>query len=188
LQAEGEPGPGNNLSVIQRLAGSVAEEVAASFPSQDSAGALVALAPRDYGWTLEIEVGEAFRRHGYRVVQAAESARVAVDLGIADAGVSYSNPRRDGLFGTKVVDRSIRLTIRGKVVDLRSESILLMKDVSRDTTDVVPLDEIERLQTQGIPMTRGEPPPEGFFDSWLEPLILIGAIAVGVYLLFTMRS
>jgi hypothetical protein len=37
-------------------------------------------------------------------------------------------------------------------------------------------------------VTKGYLPPEGFFSTWAEPLVIIGAIAVAVYLLFTVRS
>jgi hypothetical protein len=184
----GDQPAAQNLAVIQRMARSVAEEIARSFPAADSAGVVLTIVPRDYGWTIEFEVARAFDRRNYHVVASSESARVAVELGIADAGVKYQNPRRDGLFGSRVVDRTVRLTITSKVIDLERKSVLLLEQTRRETTDVVQNDLIDRLQTPGIPMTQGDLPPEGFFDGWLEPIILIGAIAVGVYLLFTMRS
>jgi hypothetical protein len=39
-----------------------------------------------------------------------------------------------------------------------------------------------------VSVTQGTLPGEGFFSSLVEPLVMIGAIAVAVYLLFTVRS
>jgi hypothetical protein len=188
LLADGGRPAAKNLSVIQLLAERAAEEVVLSFPPRDTGFVLLMIAPRDYGWTLELEMARVFDRQNYRVVSAAESAQVVVDLGIDDAGVVYRNPRRDGFFGSRIVDRTVRLKLLAKVTDSERKSVLLMKEISRQDSDVVQLDEVDQLQTPGIPMTRGESPPQGVFDTWLEPLILLGAIAVGIYLLFTMRS
>jgi hypothetical protein len=188
LLADGGRPAAKNLAVIQLLAERAAEEVALSFPPRDTGFVLLTIAPRDYGWTLELEIERVFDRQNYRVVSAAESAQVVVDLGIDDAGVVYRNPRRDGFFGSRILDRTVRLKLVAKVTDAERKSVLLMKEISRQDSDVVQLDEVDQLQTPGIPMTRGEPPPQGVFDTWLEPLILLGAIAVGIYLLFTMRS
>jgi hypothetical protein len=187
LADDGQPAA-KNLSIIQSLAEKAAEEVGLSFPPRDTGFVLLRIAPHEYGWTLELGITRVFDRQNYRVVSAAESAQVVVDIGIDDAGVVYRNPRRDGFLGSRIVDRTVRLTLLAKVTDAERESVLLLREISRQDTDVVRLDEIDQLQTPGIPMTRGEPPPQGVFDTWLEPLVLLGAIAVGIYLLFTMRS
>jgi hypothetical protein len=55
-------------------------------------------------------------------------------------------------------------------------------------SDVVEVSLIESLENPSVPQTHGVFPPEGFFAGWAEPLVLLGAVAVAVYLLFTVRS
>jgi len=44
------------------------------------------------------------------------------------------------------------------------------------------------LETPGIPATRGALPSPGVFSSLVEPVVLVGSIAVAIVLLFSVRS
>ena len=98
------------------------------------------------------------------------------------------NPRRPGLFSARIVDRTVTLALWGKIVDRANGRLLIGETWREERTDTVCVEDLEHLETPGVPATRGVLPPEGLFSSFLEPLILLGAVGVAVYLLFTSRS
>ncbi len=184
--SQGESIPPSNLSVLRTEATMIADSVRQALPGLDRTGVRLEFFPRDQAWALELDFRRAL---ALQVVSDGEAGHpVGLEVGILDAGVQYANPRRDGFFGTRVVDRTVRLTLRAKAVDGETGDVLFGRDISSAMSDVVELDALESLETPGLPMTRGTVPPAGFTSGLLEPVILIGAIAVAVFLLFTTRS
>jgi hypothetical protein len=55
-------------------------------------------------------------------------------------------------------------------------------------SDTIALSQVERIEHASLPVTRGRVPPEDFFSGIAEPLIIVGAVAVAIFLLFTVRS
>ena len=60
--------------------------------------------------------------------------------------------------------------------------------MQRIVKDTVEFSEISQLENSGIAATHGTLPGEGFFSTLIEPIVTIGALAVGVYLLFHVRT
>jgi hypothetical protein len=44
------------------------------------------------------------------------------------------------------------------------------------------------IETEGIPPPRATPPSENGMDRFVEPFVIIGATAVAIFLLFSVRS
>jgi hypothetical protein len=189
-EGRGEPGDPSptNLTVFQRLAASMVDTLAPALARAEGGSIRLRVLPEETAWALELDIAQALRRMTDRTVEAGGLPTLTVDAGIVRGFVEYSAPRRDGLFGSKVADRSVLLTLRLKAWVPATGASLFAGEVTRVAHDTVGVAELERLETPGLEMTRGIPPPEGLFSSLLEPIILIGAIAVGVYLLFTVRS
>jgi hypothetical protein len=55
-------------------------------------------------------------------------------------------------------------------------------------SDTIGLSQIEGVEHAALPVTRGTIPQEDFFSGIAEPLIIVGAVAVAIFLLFTVRS
>ena len=55
-------------------------------------------------------------------------------------------------------------------------------------TDTIALDKIDDLENKAYNFTRSEKPEEPFLSGLTEPLIAVSAIAVSIYLLFSVRS
>lgn len=174
-----------NLELIQNLSAQVGDTLATLAAEGDSVR--VAIYPSESAWFVEGSVLEAIRKSG-RIPTASTSAPYDIQLGLEKVEVRYDDGRRSGLFGSRIVDRSVGVRYAVKVVDRRSGMILLTGTVSRDSHDVVESSEIEELENPRIPATQGKLPAEGFFSSLVEPLVTMGAIAVAVYLLFQVRS
>jgi hypothetical protein len=175
------------IGVSQVLADTIARRAFAQLPPSDSSSVAVTLLPAGEAWFLEEAVLKAARASGY-VPEYSAATRYAAEFGITDLHVELVNPRRPGLFSGRLVDRTVALTLWGKIVDRTTGQLVIGETWHEQRTDTVLVDELERLETPGVPGTRGVLPPEGLFSSFLEPLILLGAVGVAVYLLFTSRS
>ena len=57
-----------------------------------------------------------------------------------------------------------------------------------ETPEEVLETEIRELENPNLPVTQGTLPTGGFFSSFAEPLIVLGAVAVAMLLLFSVRS
>ena len=188
VSGRGDEGTPTNLTVYQRLAAAMTDTLGLPLSSVAAGAIGLHVYPAESAWALELDIVQALQRVTGRPRDAAGNAAVAVDAGIVQGVVEYSGTRRDGLFGAKIADRVILLTLRWKAWDPASGTIHFEGELTRTARDTVGVAEIETLETPGLALTRGAMPPEGLFSSVLEPLILIGALAVGVFLLFTVRS
>lgn len=183
---ENEEPPVSNLDLIRALALRVGEEVGAAIHGTDSLSVGVTVFPRESAWYVESAVLQGLEGYPLKVTSGgADSLRA--EFGIGGMGVVYTDIRRDGLFGTKLVDRKIDLLLSVKVVDVRSGVILLAREYARDTSDTIRLDQVAEVESPLLPVTRGKVPAEGLFADAVEPAVMLGAIAVAVYLLFSVR-
>ncbi len=178
--------PPTNLSLFRLLAGNVAASAFDSVGRDDTATVQLTVFPRENGWLIEDAMSTALRRKDVRLTAA--DAPVTAEFGILRLQVAYDNIRSDGIFGTKVVDRIVLVGMRARIVDHRSSSVLLSRDIGLERHDTVAVANIDHLENPTIPVTHGALPPEGWFTNALEPLILLGTIALAVVLLFTVRS
>jgi hypothetical protein len=78
--------------------------------------------------------------------------------------------------------------MQAKLVDKQTGILMVNKEFREVMVDTVRMAEIPTLEDPNVPQTQGTRPSEGFFSSLAEPLIMLGAVAVAVYLLFTVRS
>jgi len=177
-----------NLRIFQSLAAQIGELAVLTLSLANGRSVAVVVTPRENAWAIEHELNRAFRGKGFNLMGSPGDSAVAAEFGVADARVAYANPRRDGFLGQRVVDRTVKLTLRGKIVDRLTGSLLSMREWSEERADVIGISQIESLETPGLLMTKGAVPPEGFFSGLVEPLVLLGAIAVAVVLLFSIRS
>ncbi|MEK9137672.1 MAG: hypothetical protein AAB393_11165, partial [Bacteroidota bacterium] len=177
--------PASNLVLIQRLCKEVTDTAAEFVTSGDSVR--VTVFPRESAWYVEGTLLEAISERRRWPTQSL-TAPFEMELGVLRVEITYANIRRRSLFSAKVLDRTVSTEVAAKVVDRRSGSILMSSTIMKTLSDVVEVSEIEKLESQSIPMTRGALPKEGFFSSILEPLVAIGAVAVAIYLLFHVRS
>ena len=145
------------------------------------------IAPADVAWFLQDAVERPFRAKKC-VIAGNDSARFGVEFGATGMNVQYSNVRREGMFGPRVLDREVVLQARLRLVDRLSGTVIVTGERKAGFSDTIPLSRVESLEQQAIPSTRGTIPAEDFFSGLVEPLVIVGAIAVAVFLLFTVRS
>ena len=179
--------PVTNIRAYQLLSARIGDSLNARIAEKDSARVLLSVKPEGSAWLVEGGIAHAFQKQG-RTVVVTMPADYQADLGVLDMRVVYGNARSEGLFTGKVVDREVVLNMSAKIVDQRSGVVTLSKEFQERMVDTVKVSEIPMLEDPNVPITQGTPPGEGFFSSFAEPLIMLGAVAVAVYLLFTVRS
>ncbi len=105
----------------------------------------------------------------------------AFSYSVSDARVRYARAGRGKL--QRTVDLELRYTLTG------ADGLVLNDAPCRKQwVDVVPLREAERLATAAYPETQAALPDAGWRRRYLEPSLLLGATALSVYLLFSLRS
>ena len=175
-----------NLELFRMMAGEIAGTSFMVAPPVDTLRVQLNVIPRESGWVIEDRMAQVLRQRGARIVTA--GGMINAEFGVLRMQVIYENIRRDGIFGPKVVDRDVVVTLHARMVDIPGGSVLISEDVRRDHRDTVLVAEIDRLESPTLPATHGVLPAEGLLQNLAEPLILLGAVGVAVVLLFTVRS
>lgn len=187
VHAQPEGGePASTVSVYQSLAADAIVRLCSQLQLRDSLRVLVAVEPSGTYWFIEQAVSRTLRDRS--VIPVPAGGDVRIECGVKDAHVQYTNVRRDGLLGARVVDRTTSLTLWLRVSEQQPARYLHDQDWQMQRTDTLSVDDVSRVEHPGVAATHAVLPSEGFFSSWLEPLIVVGAIGVAIFMLFTTRS
>ena len=175
----------SNLDVIQKLGLQIGDSLAESLRGIDSVQVFVR--PIESAWYFEGTMLKALSAHG-KVPNQSPSSGGELDVGLLVAKVEYSDVGRHGIFAERMFGRTVSVECSGKVVDRRSGAILLNRNLAGSASDTIDASVIEKLENPGIPATHGVVPGEGFFSTIFEPIVMMGAVGVAVFLLFRVRS
>lgn len=175
------------LRIMQDMMTSVADSLFAPVPPSPGLTVQTTILPPATYWYLEQPALDALRRRNL-VPSQSPDADYAAQFGVTRSGVVYDNLRRTWFLGSQIVDRSVQLTVWIKIVERKTGTVLLAQESHRSFTDTVDVADVESLETPGIPATRGALPSPGLFSSIVEPVVLVGSIAVAIILLFSVRS
>jgi hypothetical protein len=164
-----------------------ADSLFSSLPASSPKTVRTSLLPDGTYWYLEQPAFDALRQRQLIPSQSPDADYLA-ELGVTQSGVLYQNARRTWFLGSQQVDRRVHLTVRAKVVERTSGVVLAARETTLSSTDTVYVSDVDALETPGIPATRGALPSPGVFSSLVEPVVLVGSIAVAIVLLFSVRS
>jgi len=101
--------------------------------------------------------------------------------------VRYGDAFRESFLGTRKTERTISTTISANVRNAQNE-VLFAGAISKAYKDTVNVSQVPELESPSIFFTHGELRGTEFLEEVLEPIIIVGASAVVVYLFFTVRS
>lgn len=107
-----------------------------------------------------------------------------INIVLEEARVQYGELDRDGWFGDYYVPRT--LFIKGNYLNTATDKGLEQFFIT--AIDTVKVEELESLENNSFPFTKGEIPAEPFFSSVWEPVIAIGVAAAAILLFFSVRS
>lgn len=110
-----ETAPETNLHVFRSIAKQLAEQWSrATFTSADSVR--LTIEPSDMAWYIENAFVEGLTAGRIRRTND-NNAPVTLQLGMSEAKVEYANIKREGLFGAKVLERTVRLTLDARTTN-----------------------------------------------------------------------
>ncbi len=179
--------PATNLDVMRSLARMIADRTLKEAGVKDTPKIQITVLPKESAWYIESGIIDAMRTANLSLSDDG-TAPFLIEFGLSDARVQYSNIRKDGFFGAKLVDRKVNLRLTSKVVNRQTGILAFSSDLEESITDTIELSEVSKVENPAIAITKGTLPGEGFFSNFAEPLILIGSIAIAVILLFNVRS
>jgi hypothetical protein len=143
---------------------------------------------------LELNLGESYSifenkiiaglySSGKFIAEKNKNARY-INYIINDAKVEYGEIFRDGFFGDYYIPRKIFL--KGNY--LVKTNSAFFKEFNYSFNDTIKYDEINNVENDSYPFTKGDIPSEPFFSGLFEPVVAIGTAALAVILFFTIRS
>jgi hypothetical protein len=179
-----------NLEVFQTELASLATELLQKSGVGLERNLAVSVRSPDTSWVARNTIVEALKKQSYSVYLSSpdsESRGAAIDIGIVETKVRYGNTFRESFLGKRKTERTISIIVSANVRSAQHE-VLFAGAVSRAYKDTVNVSDVPELENASIHFTHGEPPGAGFFEEVLEPIIIVGASAVVVYLFFTVRS
>lgn len=179
-----------NLEVFQTEFASVATELLQKSGVGLERNLVLNVRSPDTCWLARNTIAEVLKKMNYSVYFSApggEAGGASIDIGIVETKVQYGKTFREGFLGKRKTERTISTIVSASVRSAQNE-ILFAGDVSRASKDTVNVSDVSDLENPSLSFTHGDPPDAGFLDEVLEPIIIVGASAVVVYLFFTVRS
>lgn len=174
-----------NLDVLYTLSDSLVSRICRDLPDGTKEISLSLTLGQVYSvFSNRIKQGFIANRNKLNANLMSDLIVPEINIVIDNAGVKYLDIERDGWFGEYLSPRT--LYISGNY--LNSLSGKGLEDFYIAVTDTVRVDEINLLENDSFPFTKGELPPEPFLSSLIEPVIAIGVAAVSIILFFTLRS
>jgi hypothetical protein len=176
-----------NLEVMRTLAGRIGERVGEFLTLHQTDTLTVEVKPRETAWYVESSLVAGLGK-GKEGLITTTSREATAEFGIGELQVEYTDRRREGILGEEVVNRHIRVTISARVRHRTLGEILPIRDLTESVTDTVKLSAVRFIENPNLPVTRSPVPEGGLFPSLVEPIVVLSAVGVAVFLLFHVRS
>jgi len=184
-QEEGR-GTLSNLSLLDALVNESAVTIIPEFQRLKFSQFGIQLAPTDLAPFFRNSLIHTFTTNGFRVVSV-DSAPV-LQITIRNGGVHFPSSWKSGILGSRLAQRVASVEVSFFLDPLQEGTLVFARNVSKEFSDTVAVDAVDDLRHPSLALEQGDLPSEGIFSGVLEPLVLLGALAVGVFLLFTVRS
>lgn len=174
-----------NLGVFYSLTDSLVDQINSEIPSTEKKIFLTLNLGRSYS-IFSNSIRDRFIKSGKEILEQVtdESHITKINIVIEGAGVEYGEMFRDGWFGTHYIQRYS--AIYGNYFHSFSKSG--KKEFEIKNVDTVKVDDLNFLENESFPFTKGTIPSEPFLSGFAEPLIAIGTAAAVIVIFFTVRS
>jgi hypothetical protein len=183
--------PPTNVEQLQKIIQAAVERVVLSSGMEPGMRIHVKSMDDEHSWLVDQSIQNVLTAHGIKVVmgRTADSSTAGgiFTLFPTALGVRYSPSFRDGLFGKSFTPRIVEGKFSTSVV-WNDGTTRAAQTFTEAITDTVMVSDLASIEHPTYRAARGEQPASGVFDSLIEPFVIIGTLAVAVYLLFTVRS
>ena len=116
-----------------------------------------------------------------------EAGRAGLTLQVNGVGVEYGERFNSGLFERALTTRALTLRL-GAMASDSTGTIRWVGVIEKKFSDTVAVNDIDRLEQTTGHFARGALPERFLWERLLEPVIVIGASGIAIYLFFTIRS
>lgn len=174
-----------NLQVLYSLNDSLVNQIVENIPQKNDKIILTLNLGESYS-IFSNHIKNDFIKNGKEIftIPQEELKLPEINIVLEEAGVQYGEVDRDGWFGDYYVPRT--LLIKGHYLNTASNNGLQQYFIT--AIDTVKVEELESLENNSFPFTKGNIPAEPFLSSVWEPIIAIGVAAAAILLLFSVRS
>jgi hypothetical protein len=174
-----------NLQVLYSLNDSLVNQIVEDIPQKNDKIILTLNLGDSYS-IFSNHIKNDFIKNGKEIftIPPGELNLPEINIVLEEAGVQYGELDRDGWFGDYYVPRT--LLINGHYLNTASNNGLQQFFIT--AIDTVKVEELESLENNSFPFTKGNIPAEPFLSSVWEPIIAIGVAAAAILLLFSVRS
>jgi hypothetical protein len=182
-----DPAP-SNLDVMRTLVAVIGGGVLDS--AGTSVGDTVALDvdSSDASWVARTEIAALLGRSGRTVVAPGGNRAPGTRWNVRGTTLAaeYRDIRKSGPFSGAVVDRVVSASFTSELT--RDGTVLYAGASARSAVDTVDEGSVADLEAGSPESSRGEVPGMETFDRFIEPLVIIGAAGVAIFLFFQVRS
>jgi hypothetical protein len=181
----------SNLEIMQSLLERLTQEIIGK--GRLRAGDTIAfrMGTAEDGWIVQNALTAGFGSSGVAVFLLRDTLRPAgevLHVLSAPLHVMYEEMYHDGFLGTRKVRRTVSASVTCELVRTATGELMYAGSPSLQSSDTVVVDDIPNLELTTAKTTHAELPAENFLDRVLEPLVIIGATGVSIYLFFHVRS
>ena len=174
---------------MQNLIEQMGQEIAGNVPRSHDDSIALRCHAGDESWMVQNALGSSLKALGYQVfVDSVTNPRILAEIHPVSLTVHYDEIFRDGFLGSKNTRRTISVQLNCLLTNRTTGEVLYSGSPKRESVDTVSVESIPSIETAAIKSTHGELPSETFLDRIIEPVVLIGATGVAVYLFFHIRS
>jgi hypothetical protein len=178
----------SNLEQLQNLARLLSDSLLTGYTRHDTFCLRVAEHPA--AWIVEQSMLAAAEKQGFRMGDCDSSLRRRIALAITSIRVTY-RPLEDADSIERVAELSVDATLPEHGSGTTGFLGELHRPLTASVTDTVAIGDTVSIANPGYEFARASLPSgskPGFWDKIIEPAVVLGASAVIVILLFTVRS
>lgn len=150
---------------------------------------LLRVGKSENSWMVENKLIDVLRGAGADVFVSSGSKSDSMTIGefnVLDLKLQYI--RVFEIREEKCVEREASVRVSGKVYRVGDGKVLWGNTVGRTQTDTVRIDDMPNLEDPSIKVTHADLPEQGIFSSVIEPVLVIAASVIIIFLFFAVRS
>src|ERR1051326_1911277 len=181
----------SNLQVMEKLVEAAGKEIAANLTHAHGDSITLRCSAGDDRWIIQNGLTASLKASGFQVFTTNDSLsrpRILADIHPVNFTVHYDEMFRDGFLGSKKTRRTVSVELACLLTNPLTGEVFYSGSPKGESTDTVSVESLPALESPDLKSTHGEVPSETFLDRIIEPVVLIGATGVAVYLFFHIRS
>ncbi len=177
-----------NGDIFSRLCAEATDSIAAQLPATDSSAIAIVFDTDSVTHTFHYVILEEMKKRFRSVFLQETNVDAIVSLTVSHVSVQYENPFSETFLGERKAARRAKLQMRGTIVNASNRQVMWAGTVERSFTDTIPISQIASLESSSRAVAQGIIPEAPFIERLAEPMIIIAATGIAVYLFFTIRG